>query len=227
MQGLSLRLSTIAELIPEGAGVCDVGTDHGFLPIFLKKRGNVKNVIATDINIKPLKKAEENIKNAGVEGIELRLCDGLSGVNPQECDTVIVAGIGGEVISGILSRGGDFVNRENITLILQPTTSPEVLRKYLFDNGFVISKEIPLEENDKLYSVMQCHFTGKGENKPWWFYFSGMIDPKNPIGNKYLKKQQNRAFKCMTALKDIKGKEEEYLYYKEIFDNLWRLTADT
>ena len=80
MNNLSLRLSTIASLVPKGAFVCDVGTDHGFLPIFLMESGIAKGVIATDINEKPLRKAEENLKKTGAEGITLRLCDGLSGV---------------------------------------------------------------------------------------------------------------------------------------------------
>ncbi len=226
MENLYLRLKTIAELVPRNAKACDVGTDHGFLPIYLLSSGKAKSVIATDINEKPLKKAEENIKKSGVEGISLRLCDGLSGVSKAEVDTVIIAGIGGEVISGILSRSVGIVNRGEVTLILQPTTSPEFLRKYLYENGFSVKREVPVEENGKLYSVMLCAFTGKAEVKSDWFYFSGLIDPENPIGKKYLEKQMNRAKKCMNALEKIENKREEYNFYKEIFDNLWRLTAD-
>ena len=105
MNNLSLRLSTIASLVPKGAFVCDVGTDHGFLPIFLMESGKARGVIATDINEKPLKKAKENLKKTGTEGITLRLCDGLSGIKKGDADTVIIAGMGGEVISGILERG--------------------------------------------------------------------------------------------------------------------------
>ncbi len=226
MQAPTLRLNTILTLVPQDARVCDVGTDHGYLPIFLKKSGKVKSIIATDINEKPLKKAEENIKKTGVEGISLRLCDGVSALSRGEADTVIIAGIGGEVISGILSRGKKNVADSEITLILQPTTSPEFLRKYLYENGFSIDREIPVEENGKLYSVMLCRFSGENTKKENWFYFSGLVDPNNPVGKRYIEKQCGRAFKCMRALENIKGKEAEYLFHKEIYDNLWRLTAD-
>ncbi len=225
MQNLSLRLSTIAGLVRKDAKVCDVGTDHAFLPIYLKKSGTAKSVIATDINEKPLKKARENVEKSG-ESISLRLCDGIDSVEKGEADTFIIAGIGGEVISGILSRGGEKFKSENIALILQPTTSPEFLRKHLYDNGFFIEKEIPIEENGKLYSVMKCRFAGIAEVKPEWFYFCGLLSCQDEIGKKYMEKQKNRAFKCMEALKNIPKKQEEYDYYKEIYNGLWHLMQD-
>lgn len=226
MQNLSVRLSTIASLVPCGAKVCDVGTDHAFLPIALKKSGRAASVIATDINKKPLRKAEENVEKSGVDGISLRLCDGIEGVERQEADTFIVAGIGGEVISGILSRGIEKLKFSNVTLILQPTTSPEILRKFLYDNGFLIKTEIAVEENGKLYSVMNCCYSGEKQVKENHLYFSGKLSPKDPIGKKYIEKQIGRAFKCMEALKNIPEKSEEYNYYKEIYDGLWHLTQD-
>lgn len=226
MQNLSVRLSAIASLIPEGAKVCDVGTDHAFLPIALKKSGRAVNVIATDINEKPLKKARENIEKANVSDISLRLCDGIEGVGQDEADCFIVAGIGGEVISGILSRGIDNLSSKDITLILQPTTSPEFLRKFLYDNGFVITEEIPIEENSKLYSVMKCCYSGEKQIKEKFFYFSGLVNPLDPSGKKYIEKQTRRAFKCVKALENIPEKSAEYKYYKEIYDSLWHLTQD-
>ena len=223
MSELSIRLSTIASLVPEDARVCDVGTDHAFLPIFLKRRGRVKSVIATDINPKPLAKAEENIKRSKVEGISLRLCDGISGVKPDEADTFIIAGMGGQVISGILKRGEKAVKSEKITLILQPTTSPEFLRKFLYQNGFSILKEIPVEENGKLYSVMLCAYTRRAEEREEGFYFSGLVDPSDEIGRKYIEKQKNRAFMCLKALENIEEKKNDYLYFKNVFENLKKL----
>lgn len=226
MQNLSVRLSTIASFVPESAKVCDVGTDHAFLPIALKKSGRVKSVIATDINEKPLKKASENIEKANVGGISLRLCDGIEGVGQDEADCFIVAGIGGEVISGILSRGIGNLSSKDITLVLQPTTSPEFLRKFLYDNGFVIVEEIPVEENGKLYSVMKCRYSGEKQIKENYFYFSGLVNPRDPKGKKYIEKQIGRAFKCVKALQSIPEKSAEYNYYKEIYDGLWHLTQD-
>ena len=227
MNNLSLRLSTIASLVPKGAFVCDVGTDHGFLPIFLTESGKARGVIATDINEKPLKKAEENLRSRGTEGITLRLCDGLSGIKKGDADTVIIAGMGGEVISGILKRGSEITENADITLILQPTTSPEFLRRYLYETGFEIIKEIPVEEKGKLYSVMLVVFRGNPQKKENWVYFAGLVDPKDPVGNKYIEKQKLRAYKCMKALENIDTKQQEFEFHKEIYGNLWRLTEDS
>lgn len=226
MEQLSLRLKTIAESVPKNSLVCDVGTDHGFLPIYLKKTGKAREVIATDINEKPLKMAEKNIMDCGVEGISLRLCDGLSAVDKSEVDTVVIAGIGGEMISGILERGSEITKRQGITVILQPTTSPEYLRRYLYEHGFEILKETPLEENGKIYSVMVCGFADCCISKPNWFYFSGLVNPKDSVGRKYLEKQKKRVLNCVKAMENIENKHKEYNYYKEIFDGLWHLTED-
>ena len=133
---LTKRLSLIASLVPENSNVCDVGTDHAYLPIMLMKSKKARRVIATDIRPLPLENARKNIMLSGVGGIETRLCDGLSSVKKSEADTVIIAGIGGEVISGIIKRTGWLKLSPPVLLILQPTTSPEILRRYLYDNGF-------------------------------------------------------------------------------------------
>ena len=133
---LSRRLLLIASLVPKGARVCDIGTDHARLPIYLIEQEKANRVIATDIRPLPLENAKRNVETSGVKGIELRLCDGLSAVSKEEIDTVIIAGIGGEVISGIISRAVLSREQPYPLLILQPTTSPEALRRYLSENGF-------------------------------------------------------------------------------------------
>ena len=157
MNNLSLRLSTIASLVPKGAFVCDVGTDHGFLPIFLTESEKARGVIATDINEKPLKKAEENLKKWGAEGITLRLCDGLSGVKKGDADTVIIAGMGGELIATILGAC-DYVKEKHI--ILNPMTHPELARKWLYDNGFEIINDIIVSDSRHHYSVFDAEYSG-------------------------------------------------------------------
>jgi len=215
MPDLSLRLKTIASLVPDGARVCDVGTDHGYLAIELKSSGKASYVIAADVNLQPLKNAESNIKKAGVKGIELRLCDGLENIGENEVDTIVIAGMGGEVIAGILERG-ILVVKNNKSIILQPTTSPEFLRKFLYGNGFLIEKEIPVSENGKLYSVMLVRYNGTSAHKKDYFYYIGKVSPLDESGLSYIQKQLNRCSKCAESLKNIPQKRNEYLYYKNI-----------
>ncbi len=223
---LSQRLKLIASLVPKGARVCDIGTDHARLPIYLIEQQTADRVIATDIRPLPLENAKRNVALSGVAGIELRLCDGLSAVKKSETDTVIIAGMGGEVISGIISRAELLRERPYPLLILQPTTSPEALRKYLYESGFEILTETALKENGKLYSVMTACFTCEAKEMPEYFFFTGELDPKTEDGYLYIKKQYIRLKKCADALCDIHEKQAEYLHYKKLSDQILKLLKD-
>ena len=113
---MSNRLELIASFVEGGLGVADVGTDHGYIPVMLAKRGYKGNIIATDINDGPLQKAKQNLMDAECEdAVELILCDGLDGCKPEMVDTIIVAGIGGDAITGILDRA-EWCAREDMKL---------------------------------------------------------------------------------------------------------------
>ena len=103
---LSDRLRLIAGLIKKGSKVADIGTDHGYLPIFLVKSGITDRVIAMDVRKGPLKKAEDNTRAFCVsDQIELRLSDGLAALEKGEADTVTISGMGGRLIQSILTNG--------------------------------------------------------------------------------------------------------------------------
>ncbi len=217
MPTLSKRLKTIASLVPNGARVCDVGCDHGYLSIELVKSGKSPYVIATDIREKPLNKAKTNAEKLGASNIVFRLQDGLSGITQADIDTAVIAGMGAEVIVNILKNAEALVKSKELTLIFQPTTSPEILRKYLYLNGFCIKKEIPVFENDKLYSIMLVKFENKASVLPAYRYFIGELDTKTPTGKMYIEKQYNRTLKCANDLKNT-NENEKYLYFKTLSD---------
>lgn len=214
MPALSKRLKTIASLVPQGARVCDVGTDHGYLAIHLKASGIAQSVIATDIRISPLENARANILKSGVTGIDTRLCDGLNGVSKGEIDTAVIAGMGGEVISGIIAACP--WAREIPIFILQPTTSAEALRRFLAENGFEIKSETAVSENGKLYSVMLAAFTGNTAAQPEYTYYTGKLDPSDYDGLLSLKKQQKRFIDCAEAIYGIPEKQKEFAAFKSL-----------
>lgn len=199
-------------MVPDGAKVCDVGTDHGYLAAALYKSGRVKSVIATDINEKPLNHARESLERLKAEGVSLRLCDGLAAVGKDEADTVIILGLGGEVIAGIISRA-DWLKNEDITLILQPMTSSWVLREYLYKNGFNIVSEPTLIEKGKVYSVMQVRFDGVIKNSDMLSCAIGKIGTLTHSDILYLKKQYKRCNQCAIKLENVEVKRQEYIEY--------------
>ena len=154
---MNRRLEAIMAHIPQnGRGVIDVGTDHGYLPAALFQRGYSGRLIAADINAEPLSKAKRTAESIGAEDvISLRLCDGLDGCDSSEVDTIVIAGMGGDTICGILDRAEWCMARE-YTLILQPMTHPEILRKWLLDNGFSILGELLSAEEHRIYQTEQA-----------------------------------------------------------------------
>ena len=220
MNRLSVRLGKISSLVPLGARVCDIGTDHGYLAIELVKSGKAQKVIAADVNQKPLENARKNIEKAGVQGIELRLCNGFDGIKIEEFDTAVIAGMGGEVIAGIIERGNNLLKMPDKKLILQPTTSPEFLRCFLNLNGFSVEEELPVSENNKLYSVMAVTYSGDTKPLPEYRYYIGNLSPSDSDGLQYIKKQQKRCYECMNSLKSIPDKCLEFEKYQKLYNDI-------
>ena len=138
----------------------DVGTDHGYLPVELLRRGYSGRLIASDINAGPLQAAVRSAQQAGLEDrISFQLADGLELCDPNVIDTIVIAGMGGDTICGILDRAEWCMDRR-YTLILQPMTRAEVLRYWLIHNEFEILEEDLTEDAGTLYAVLTARFGG-------------------------------------------------------------------
>ena len=173
MVSLSKRLNAVASLVKSGSSVADVGTDHGYIPVYLVENKISPFVVAMDINEKPLASCKALVKEEGFEDVILtRLSNGLEKLDKGECDTVIIAGMGAELIVDILSNC-DFVNE--LHLILQPMTHPEIARKYLYDNGFEINNDFIVTDGKHSYSIFDANYTGKITPKVQKDYFLGNI----------------------------------------------------
>ena len=158
---LNPRLSLIASYVKKGSAAADIGTDHGYLPVYLAENDICRNIIATDINEGPLNNAIETAKNAGVfDKISFFLTDGLSGVPADSADTVIIAGMGGETMEGIL-KGAPWLKNENTHLILQPQSKIEELVSWLLREKFYIFDAELVREYGRIYLVIQA---GYGKN---------------------------------------------------------------
>ena len=155
---MNKRLELIRSLIPEGKGVVDVGTDHGYLPVQLYKDGYRGALLASDIRPGPLSAARERAEREGaLQRIRFSLCDGLDDCPPDSVDTIVIAGMGGDTICGILDRA-EWCMAQDYLLILQPMTKAEVLRFWLVNNGFVIEREALAMEGETLYQVLTARF---------------------------------------------------------------------
>ncbi|MBD5486975.1 MAG: SAM-dependent methyltransferase [Lachnospiraceae bacterium] len=152
---LSKRLQAVAAMVTAGNSVCDVGCDHGFVPIWLVEQGISPRVLAMDVRSGPLSAASDHIAEHGLESrIETRLSNGLHNYNVGEADTLICAGMGGGLMMRILSEDQDKTAsfRE---LILQPQSEIERFRAGLREMGYRIADEQMIEEDGKFYPMMR------------------------------------------------------------------------
>lgn len=152
---LQPRLKLLADLVPQGARLADVGTDHGYVPVYLLQNGRIASAIASDINELPLAHARRTAEEYGVKRISFTLCAGLERITPNECDTILIAGMGGETIIDILSAA-PWTRSGRHMLLLQPQTKTELLRAWLCDEGYAIKREYLVEDKGKLYVVLEC-----------------------------------------------------------------------
>ena len=201
---LQPRLQLLASLVPEGSHLADVGTDHGYVPVYLLQRGLIKGAIASDIGAEPLQHAKNTAAEYEVEGIDFRLCPGLDAVVPEECDTILIAGMGGETIITILENA-PWTKRGEHLLLLQPMTKVEMLRKWLADNGYAFTGERLVFDKDHLYPIMLIR-GGSQEKLTLAQQYGGVMLDGDPLYGEYL---DERIMKLTVAIDGLMRAKDE------------------
>lgn len=217
---ISNRLKEIAGMVTKGNIACDVGTDHAYLAIYLIKNRICPRVIAMDAAKGPLFKAERNIEKYGLcNRIETRLSDGVDKLNPDEAQTVIMAGMGGILICELLSKGERVLSLVS-ELILSPHTDAELVRRYLSEHGYCIKQEKMLLEEGKYYIILRA---AAGETKPLsrceYRYGKTLLENKDNILREYLMKEYQKLVKIYESLLNI-STEHAVRRRKELADEI-------
>jgi len=151
---LTPRLKTIANLVTPGNRVADIGTDHGYISIYLVLNKISNFVVASDVNEGPIKSAMNNIVKYNCnDRIVTRLGSGLETIEPWEVDTAIIAGMGGILIKDLLEAKPEVTNSIK-EFVLQPMQAQNLLRRYLVNNGFIIKKDLLVREDNKIYEII-------------------------------------------------------------------------
>lgn len=197
---ISNRLLECAKRVSKNSKIVDIGSDHAYLPIYLCANGIVNYAIACDINAGPLGVSKKNIKKYNLENsIFARLSNGLEDIKDTEVDEVIIAGMGGNLISNILNKSLK-QNKKFKKYILQPVQYELNLREYLCDFGFEITYENIIESDKKIYVVIEAVYKNKRYNLSNLEKYIGTtnfienIDKSKKIYNTYIEKKLNSLY---------------------------------
>ena len=219
---LQPRLALLASLVPQGAVLADVGTDHGYIPVCLRQRGVIDRAIASDIGREPLEHARRTAEEYGVGGIDLRLCAGLDAIAPEECDTVLIAGMGGETILGIL-EAAPWTHEDMHTLILQPQTKIDLLRCWLCGHGYRFLSETLVRDKEQLYVVFRVR-AGMGQELSEADALTGLLLRSDPLYGEYLSQhliKLNRARDGL-AVSSLADKEARIAHLENLIEEIER-----
>ncbi|MBQ9828656.1 MAG: SAM-dependent methyltransferase [Lachnospiraceae bacterium] len=207
------RLELILERIPPCRLLCDVGTDHGYIPIAAVSSGKAERAVASDVNPGPLGRAEENIAVRGLsDRIETVLSDGLENLS-GDADVYVISGMGGDLMAGIIGKGTDKI-KEGCTLVLQPQSRIPEFRHFLHDSGFAIDDETWTVDAGKTYVVITVR-RGEQQYDDEVFYAYGFhgITKRDPVLGTFLEGEHEKFQSIITSmemegLRDPAGNDE-------------------
>ncbi|NLK65392.1 MAG: SAM-dependent methyltransferase [Tissierellia bacterium] len=202
------RLECIVSMVDKCSTAADIGTDHGYVAEMLLKEGKCDKVIATDLNKGPLSRAMEHLYKVNLrERCDFRLGSGLTVLKEGEADAIIIAGMGGDLISDILEASKNIALNTD-QLILQPMTAAESLRRYLAENGFEIRDEKIVKEYHHFYFIIKAN---KGfikyEDTIYYEISKSLIEKNDPIMIEYINKVLNTNKKIIGSLEKTNNVE--------------------
>ncbi len=207
---LSKRLQAVADLLSDGQSIADVGTDHGYIPIYLVGRDRFQKAFAMDVNQGPLLRAKEHIRAYKLsDRIETRLSDGVKALHAGECEAIVVAGMGGALTVKILTEG-EAVFRNLKEFVLQPQSEIRKVREYLISNGYRIAAEDMVFEDGKFYPMMRVEQGVSDEYQDMeLLYGKCLLEDRHPVLKQFLEKEYHAKCEIQTRLQMISGEQIE------------------
>ncbi len=210
---LSKRLQAVADFVTPGFSVADIGTDHGYLPIFLVSSGSAPSAVAMDINRGPLNRAKTHIKEYGLEDkIVTRLSDGIDALLPLEAECVVIAGMGGGLMIHILEQDPENTRKVK-EWVFEPQSETERFRRFLWKHDFRMIKEDMVEEDGKFYPVIKAGKAAKPDacdpQEAWTdtaFRYGGLLlEMQHPVLKQYLLQEKSVKESILRSLRGKNG----------------------
>ena len=217
MMELSKRLQAVADLVTAHYKLADIGTDHAYIPIYLTQQKKITEAVALDVNEGPLQRAEEHIRENGLEAeIETRLSNGFQALQPGEVQSAVIAGMGGGLVIRILTEGEEVV-RKLEECILQPQSEIEKVRAFLLEKGYEFLEEDMVCEDGKYYPMMRVeHGSMKLPARGELEYGNPALQRSIGVWSAYLRAEQGKTDVILKTLVD--NGQEKSDRYVELLD---------
>ncbi len=204
---MSLRMKALASMVTKGCSVADIGCDHGYVSVYLYKEGIAPFCIASDVRPHPAEAARKNVELYGAaDGVQVRVGDGLSPIRVGETECILIAGMGGKTILSILDNEPEKV-RFAKEFVLGPQSEIKEVREYLSANGFRITDEKLVLEDEKYYPLIKA--VHASENIPLEpeqaMYGPVLLQRKDEVLHQFLLKRKERLY---AILFQLEGREE-------------------
>lgn len=222
---ISERLKTAAGMMKKHGVAADVGTDHGYLPIYLVMNNMCKRAVAMDVNKGPLMKAQENIGLYKVsDRIDTRLGDGLGPLSEHEADSVFITGMGSELIIRILSQGLNKLKADG-ELILSSQSEIFKLRRFLYMNGFTIDAESMVLEDGKYYQIMHVVRADKNEKQIELtrieeHYGKCLLEGRNEVLKSFLEKELSLCERVYSTLLELSANDSVNIRKAQVLEDI-------
>lgn len=211
------RLLDIINILDSNKKIIDIGTDHGLVPLYLAKNKISTDITATDISAPSLQKLVDRLDNDLRKIIKTRVTDGFKGLESEDDQVAIIAGMGANTIIEIIEESLDFAKNLDY-MVLASNINTYELRHFLNDHGFYIEKDFLSYENRKYYDILKVYY-GKKQNLSFEEYYYGKTDIENKTSllkeKLAIDKGKNQGF-----LKEIKEKSQDEMAIKKITDRL-------
>ncbi|WP_242257550.1 tRNA (adenine(22)-N(1))-methyltransferase [Streptococcus thoraltensis] len=212
---LSKRLSEVAQFVPKGSVLLDVGSDHAYLPIALLEQGLIERAIAGEVVQGPYQSALKNVQSSNLsDKIEVRLANGLGAFETSDQVTVItICGMGGRLISDILEAGKEKLSAVE-RLILQPNNREDDLRTWLQENDFQIVSEAIVAENKKYYEIIVAEHGGMSLTSRELRFGSHLLEEKTTIFKQKWQREWEKLAYAYSSIPEEKKAERDVITAK-------------
>lgn len=221
---LSQRLKTVANRVPRGARVADIGCDHAYLPISLAQEGQVSYALGCDLNKGPLEAAKKNATRLGIDEskLELRLGNGLAPLAPGEVHCVTIAGMGAGLMRDILDASPEVVAGLK-RIIVSPNIAPWLLRQWAMENNFLLEEETVVYEGGHYYEVF-CMVPSEVavSYSEQQLYFGNDIQAEAAVLQGYYAWRKESDQRLLSAWEEVRHTREDVAQKYDALTKLWQ-----